>query len=188
VKAAAALRDGDIVAYPTETVYGLGVNPFNAEAMERLFAAKGRDRDQAVLLIVADDTQLDRVAAEISPRARAFMNAFWPGPLSLLLPRHPALPETIAPGKAKICVRCPGSAWARSLCMQFGGAITSTSANRSGEPPVTDLHQLDLPGIALGIDAGPLPPSAPSTILDVESGKILRPGAITREELFSVLH
>lgn len=185
-QAATALRDGAIVAYPTETVYGLGVDPFNPTALERLFTAKGRDRDQAVLLIVADDQQLQRVAAVLSPRARAYMDAFWPGPLSLLMPRHPSLPEALAPGKPKICVRCPGSNWARALCTTFGGPITSTSANRSGEPPVTELQKLQLPGVALGLDAGPLESSAVSTILDADTGEILRPGAITAEQLHSI--
>ena len=181
-----ALRAGGVIAYPTEAVYGLGVDPFNPAALERLFAAKGRDRNQPVLLIVDSESQLARVAAEISARARACMETFWPGPLSLLLPRHPALPEALAPGRDKICVRCPGAPWARALCTAFGGPITSTSANQSGEPPVHHLRDLNLSGVDLGIDAGTLPPAAVSTIVDAETGAIVREGAISRSRLENI--
>lgn len=177
-RAADALRAGEVIAYPTETVYGLGVDPFNTSALERLFEAKGRDREQAVLLIVGGPHQLTRVVSDVSPRAQAYMDAFWPGPLSLLLPRNPKLPEAVAPGRDKICVRCPGLAWARKLCDAFG-PVTSTSANRGGEPPVLDLRALELVGVSLGIDMGPLKPSAPSSIVDPETGEMLREGAIT---------
>ena len=185
-RAAEALRAGQVIAYPTETVYGLGVDPFNTAALDRLFQAKARDRGQAVLLIIGDKDQLDRAVRDISPRARACMAAFWPGPLSLLLPKHPDLPEAVAPGREKICVRCPGLPWARQLCDNFGGPITSTSANQSGEPPVDDLRALNLTGVALGIDAGPLGQGVPSTILDPDSGDILREGAITRADLHRI--
>lgn len=187
-RAVDALRRGEVIAYPTETVYGLGVDPFNVDALHRLFAVKGRDHDQAVLLLVDGPKQLEKVSSHISERAQAYMDAFWPGPLSLLLPKHPALPEAVAPGRERICVRCPGAAWARALCTAFGGPITSTSANASGEPPVEDLHDLQLPGISLGIDAGRLPPSPPSTIVDVESGVLLREGAIRQSDLDRVLN
>jgi len=186
IRAATALKAGEVVAYPTETVYGLGVDPFQEAAIEKLFEAKGRERDQAILLIVADEEQLRSVVSAIPPSARPYMEAFWPGPLSLLLPKHPDLPEAIAPGKDKICVRCPGSAESRALCRAFGGALTSTSANRSGQPPVTSLENLRLPGVALGIDGGVLPPAAPSTILDPESGQVLRAGAISQAQIDNV--
>lgn len=182
-RAAGALRAGAVIAYPTETVYGLGADPFNPVALARLFEAKERDPGNPVLLIVDGEAQLVRVAAEISPRARAYMEAFWPGPLSLLVPGHPGLPETAAPRGGKVCVRCPGSAFARALCTAFGGPITSTSANRSGAPPVRHLQELDLPGVTLGIDAGYLPPAAVSTIVDAETGAILREGAISRSRI-----
>jgi len=182
-RAAEALKAGRVVAYPTETVYGLAVDPFSEEALEELFAAKGRERDQAILLIVGGQEQLKRVVTAISPRAQRYMDAFWPGPLSLLLPKHPDLPDAVAPGREKICVRCPGAEVARRLCEVFGGPITSTSANRSGTPPVQDLRDLDLERVSLGIDAGPLAPSEASTILDPETGAILRQGAIGEQEL-----
>lgn len=186
-RAARALREGKIIAYPTETVYGLGANPFDEEAMNRLFEAKGRDRSNPILLIVASRAQLERVVDGISPQALACMEAFWPGPLSILFPRHPSLPDMITAGGDKVCVRCPGLEWARSLCEAFGGPVTSTSANRSGEPVVQSLADLNLPGVELGFDGGTLDSSQASTILDADSGTILREGAISRERVARIL-
>ncbi|MBL7645135.1 MAG: threonylcarbamoyl-AMP synthase [Candidatus Hydrogenedentes bacterium] len=186
-RAVEALRAGEVIAYPTETVYGLGANPFDAGAMERLFEAKGRDRSNPILLIVASRAQLDRVVSGVSPQALACMDAFWPGPLSVLFPRHPSLPDLITAGSDKVCVRCPGHDWARTLCEAFGGPVTSTSANRSGSPVVQSLDELDLPGVDLGFDGGTLDSSQASTILDAESGTILREGAIAREEIARIL-
>lgn len=182
-----ALRAGEVIAYPTETVYGLGANPFDETAMNRLFEAKGRDRSNPILLIVSSREQLDRVVTQISPQALACMDAFWPGPLSILFPRHPALPDLITAGSDKVCVRCPGHDWARALCEAFGGPVTSTSANRSGAPVVQSLNELDLPGVNLGFDGGTLNSSQSSTILDADSGTILREGAISREQIARVL-
>jgi L-threonylcarbamoyladenylate synthase len=185
-RAVAALRDGQVIAYPTETVYGLGNDPFNEEAMERLFAAKGRDRSNPALLIVASPEQLSGVVGQTNERAQRLMEAFWPGPVSILLPRHPALPESVTAGSDKVCVRCPGLPWARALCEAFGGPVTSTSANRSGEPPVQSLADLDLPGVALAFDAGVLGDTPPSTIVDGETGNILREGAVSGLQIAAV--
>lgn len=177
-RAAALLRTGGVVAYPTETVYGLAVDPLSPEAVDRLFEVKGREERNPVLLIVDNASQLEAVTASIPDAARPYMDRFWPGPLSMLFPRDPALPEQLTAGGAKVCVRCPANETARALCRAFGGALTSTSANRSGEPPATSVDGLNLPGVDLAIDAGPLPPSAPSTIFDPETGTVLREGAI----------
>lgn len=186
-RAVEALRAGEVIAYPTETVYGLGANPFDDAAMNRLFEAKGRDRSNPILLIVASRAQLDRVVDGISPQALACMEAFWPGPLSILFPRQPSLPDMITAGGDKVCVRCPGLEWARSLCEAFGGPVTSTSANRSGEPVVQSLADLNLPGVELGFDGGTLDSTQASTILDADSGTILREGAISREQVARIL-
>ncbi len=184
--AARLLHAGEVVAYPTETLYGLAVDPFNPDALARLFSAKGRAREKAILLIVGGAAHLDRVTTGISPQAQAYMDAVWPGPLSLLLPKHPDLPEALAPGLDRICVRCPGSAVARALCDAFGGPITSTSANASGEAPVQRLTDLMLPDIALGLDGGVLGNSKPSTIVDAETGEVLREGAIGGARLVAI--
>lgn len=183
LRAAALLRAGQVIAYPTETLYGLGADPFNESALDRLFRAKGRDSQRAVLLVVSDQDQLERVVTGVSAKARTYMEAFWPGPLSLLLPAAPGLPDAVAPGGGKVCVRCPGSSVARALCQRFGGPVTSSSANRSGEAPARVLQELNLPGVAVGLDAGPLGSDRPSTIVDVETGEILREGAVSRASL-----
>lgn len=181
--AAQAIRSGEVVAYPTETVYGLGVDPFSEAAVRRLFEVKQRDRGKPVLLIVADFDQLAEVTSRISDKARAYAQAFWPGPLSLLLPRSATLAEAVTAGSTKVCVRCPGSAAARQLCEAVGSAITSTSANRSGRPPISCLDELDLRGVGLGVDGGVLESGVPSTVFDPDTGEILRAGVITRVQL-----
>lgn len=185
-QASDALRAGEIVAYPTETVYGLGVDPHNPRALERLFDAKGRAERHPVLLIVDDIAQLKRVADSIPPRAAELMARFWPGPLSLLLPAVPGLSEMLLGPDGRICVRCPACDTARALCQAFGGPLTSTSANRSGDPPAHSVAELGLPGVALAIDGGILPPSLPSTVYDPETGEVLREGAISGEDLRGV--
>lgn len=178
-EAAAALLAGEVVAYPTETVYGLAVDPFSEAAIDRLFAAKGRPESNPILLIVADEGQLARVAAEISMTARRCIDAFWPGPLSLLFPKTPDLPLRITAGGNSVCVRCPGALIARDLCRSFGGPLTSTSANRSGELPARALDELDLDAVALAIDGGRLSDAPPSTVYDPGTDRVLREGGIT---------
>ena len=185
-RAVQVLRGGGVIAYPTETVYGLGVDPFNRSALDALFHVKGRNREKALLLIVGATDHLDTITSNIPARARACMEKFWPGPLSILLPKHPDLPDEVAPGLDKVCVRCPGLTTARNLCDAFGGAITSTSANASGEVPVTRLSDLSLEGITLGLDAGTLPPSDVSTIIDGDTGEVLRSGAISPDEVMAL--
>lgn len=184
--AADAIRAGQVVAYPTETVYGLAVNPFSEEAVRRLFAAKGRDMANPVLLLVADRGQLHEVVAGVSPVAAAYAEAFWPGPLSMLLPKSPRLPDILTAGAEKVCVRETACPIARELCLAAGNAITSSSANRTSAPPARSLAELDLLGIAVGIDGGTLSPSPPSTVFDPDTGKILRQGVIAEADLRAV--
>lgn len=186
-EAAAVLAAGGVVAYPTETVYGLAVDPFSEAAIDRLFAAKGRPESNPILLIVADESQLARLAADISPQARRCIDAFWPGPLSLLFPKAAGVPSRITAGGSMVCVRCPGSVIARELCRAFGGSVTSTSANRSGQPPARDLGELDLDGVALAIDGGRLGDAPPSTVYDPQADRVLREGGITAGQIQAIL-
>jgi L-threonylcarbamoyladenylate synthase len=181
--AAEALHAGEVVAYPTETVYGLAVDPFSEQAIQKLFGVKGRAENNPILLIVADTDQLAAVVQTVSDKATAYMNAFWPGPLSLLFPKADGLPEALTAGSPKICIRCSASDTARALCVAFGHPITSSSANVSGQPPATSLEELSLPGIAITIDGGPCTSQPPSTIFDPDTYTILREGAITQEML-----
>ncbi len=183
--AANAIKDGRVVAYPTETMYGLGADPFNEQAVRGLFDIKRRPPANPVLVVVSDVAQLDTVVEDVSDLAKACIDEFWPGPLSLLLPRKTTLPGIVTAGLPKVCVRCPGNVTARELCRAVGHAVTSTSANSAGAPPARSISELDLPGLALAIDGGRLEPGPPSTIYDPDAGKVYREGAVRREQLES---
>ncbi len=182
-----ALRRGGLIAYPTETVYGLGADPLNPRALERLFCAKGRDAGKAVLLIIGDIAQLDLFTGPLSARACSFVERFWPGPLSLLLPAAGDVPRSLVGPEAKLCVRCPSCETARALCRAFGGPLTSTSANPAGGQPARSVADLTLPDLAVAVDGGTLPASPPSTIFDPETGRVLREGVIPESALRALL-
>jgi len=181
-----ALRKNEVVACPTETVYGLAVNPFSEKALEALFNVKGRDRGKAVLVLISDPSQLQGIVTEVSSRAEKCMKAFWPGPLSLLLPAKPGLPKMLTGGREKICVRCTSSPVAQQLCRLWSGPLTSTSANLSGEPPALEPGLAALPGVSVLIDGGVLTESEPSTVYDPDEDLLLRPGPIGVEVISNV--
>lgn len=182
-RAAEALRQGQVVGYPTETVYGLAVDPFNEDALDALFRVKGRPETNPIVLVVAEVPDVQAVARDISERARRLMVRFWPGPLSLVLPRVTSLPERVTAGLPKVSVRCPAHDYARALSRVVGGPITSTSANLSGQPPATGAAGCALPGVRFVIDGGTLAPSAPSTVYDPDEDRVYREGAIPAEEI-----
>lgn len=186
-RAALALKAGDVVAYPTETVYGFGVDPLNESALEKLFRVKQRDPAHPVLLVVASMSQLDALVSGVGPRASALAQAFWPGPLSMLFPPRSAVPASLRGSDGRICVRQTSSTIAASLCEAFGGAIVSTSANLSGQPPATRAQDVPTQGVAICIDGGTLPPGPVSTVFDPDTGRILRQGAVSAEEIAHVL-
>lgn len=181
-QAARILREGGVVAYPTETVYGLAADPFNPEALSRLFAIKRRSSAKPVLLIISSEDQLELVAAPLSGRAERCVHAFWPGPVSLVVDALEELPPQIAP-QGKVCVRCTAHEVAAGLCTAFGAPLTSTSANLSGLPPATSAQAACLPGVDLVLDGGDLPPFTPSTVYDPDARLILREGAVCADEL-----
>ena len=182
-----ALKQGSVIAYPTETVYGLGVAPFSETALEALFNVKTREPDKPVLLIVDSLEQIEGCLAAISTAAKRCMEQFWPGPLSLILPAMPGLPASLTDTQGHVCVRCPDHPVARKLCRLFGGPLTSTSANISGHPPARCAADAALPDVALVIDAGELNNLPPSTVFDPETGTILREGPISLEMLVEVM-
>lgn len=182
-----ALKRGSVIAYPTETVYGLGADPFSEPALDALFKIKAREPDKPVLMIVDRLEQIEGRLAAISPAAKRCMERFWPGPLSLVLPAISGLPKSLTDKTGRICVRCPDHPVARQLCRLFGGPLTSTSANRSGQPPARCPEAALLPGVALVVDAGLLDELPPSTVFDPENGKILRQGPVTLEMLEDVV-
>lgn len=181
--AVAALQNDAVIAYPTETVYGLGVNPFSETALDALFQVKARERDKPVLLIVDTFAQIENYIAHVSDAAMLCMKKFWPGPLSLVLPAVSGVHDCLTDSQGRICVRCPDHPVARQLCRLWGGAITSTSANLSGRPPACCATDAALPGVTLVLDAGDLCTLPPSTVFEPETGTILRSGPVTLEML-----
>jgi L-threonylcarbamoyladenylate synthase len=175
------IAGGGVAAYPTETVYGLAVNPFSELSLDALFKVKARDDTHPVLLIVADETQINTLTSHISENAQLCMNAFWPGPISLLFPALDGIPKRLLGDSGHVCVRCPDHEVARSLCRRFGGPVTSTSANLSGLPPARSAVEALLPGVSLVLDGGVLEMHSPSTVYDPDTGTILRSGPITIE-------
>lgn len=188
---AAILREGGLVAFPTETVYGLGANALNEEAVRAIFAAKGRPADNPLIVHIHDRSQLAEIC-DLPEGAERLMDAFWPGPLTLLMPRRPAIPPVVTAGLDTVAVRMPSHPVALSLLKACGLPIAAPSANRSGKPsPTQASHVLeDMEGrIPLILDGGPCEVGVESTVLDLCHGRpcVLRPGGVTREMLESVL-
>ncbi len=190
--AAALLRAGRLVAFPTETVYGLGANACDAAAVERIFVAKGRPATDPLIVHVADLDMIDQVALALPPLAELLGKHFWPGPLTLILRRSPTIPPSVSAGKASVAVRIPAHPIALALIRAAGVPIAAPSANRFSRPsPTTAQHVFeDLDGrIDLILDGGPTAIGVESTILDLSSAQaeILRPGGVSLEALREVL-
>lgn len=191
-KAGEILKRGGLVAFPTETVYGLGADALNAEAAARIYAAKGRPSDNPLIVHIAKTDALEKIAAEIPWAARRLTEAFWPGPLTLILKKREIVPDGTTGGLSTVAVRMPDHETARALILAGGGYIAAPSANTSGRPsPTTAAHVAeDLSGKIDGIlDGGPVGIGLESTIVDVSEGDpvILRPGFISREMLESIV-
>lgn len=191
-KACVALRAGGVVAFPTETYYGLAVDPFNQEALSRLFALKGRAGDKPVLLIIDHPSQLSTLVAEIPPPFPLLMERFWPGPLTLVFPGAPSLPGMLTGHRGTIGVRVSSHPVARQLVRAFGRPLTATSANFSGQPAAVAasgvLEQLG-PEVDAVLDGGETPGGQGSTLLGYQEGKVclLRAGVIPFAEIEAVL-
>jgi len=191
-RAAAVIHSGGLVAFPTETVYGLGANALDPSAVARIFAAKGRPATNPVIVHVADVAEVGNVVADWPATAAALAGRFWPGPLTLVLPRGGAMPDVVTAGGPTVAVRCPAHAVARALIRAAGVPIAAPSANRSTElSPTRAEHVMKgLDGrIDLVLDGGPCPGGIESTVVDVteERVRILRPGLITAPMLEAVV-
>ncbi|MEP7303911.1 MAG: L-threonylcarbamoyladenylate synthase [Acidobacteriota bacterium] len=189
-QAVLAIRRGGVVAMPTDTLYGLAVDPCRAEAVERLFAVKGRAASQALLLIAADVDQVRTWIGDLPPLAARLASQFWPGPLTLLLAPPAALPPAVSAGTSRVGVRVPAHAVARALCGACGRPLTATSANLSGEPPSAspdDIARTLGDRIDVLVDAGMAPGGPPSTIVDATGAVplLVRAGAIAWDEIRS---
>jgi L-threonylcarbamoyladenylate synthase len=187
-EAAKWIRNGGLVALPTDTLYGLAADPFRRDAVARVFAVKGRPDGRPLPLLAADADQVTSRLGPLSPLAERMSAKFWPGPLTLLVPAPAALASGVTGGSGRVGVRVPANAIARAICRAADRPITATSANRSGEPATADPNEVEraLGGdLDLLIDAGPTPGGPPSTIVDVTGATpaLVRPGAIAWEDI-----
>ncbi len=183
-RAADQVRAGGVIVYPTETVYGLGADPFNADAVNRIFAVKGRHTEKALILLIRGWDDLNALAAEVPQVARDLMEIFWPGPLTLIFRARAGLPDVLLGPDSTIALRLSDALPIQPLLDRLGGPITSTSANRSGGTPVRSASEAASTlgdHINLILDGGPTTDTRPSTLVDISRGKVdvLRKGRIS---------
>jgi len=184
------LTEGEIVAFPTDTVYGLGANAFYSPGIIKLFEAKGRDANKAIAVLIGDNGHLDLLTDFLSASARKLIEHFWPGGLTIVVPKKKDLPELLSAGSS-IGIRMPNHAIALELLKKFG-PLATTSANLSGKNNPHDagdvLHQLN-GRVPLILDGGSCPGGIPSTVVDCSTDevRILRPGTISLEAIQAVL-
>jgi len=190
--AAEIIKSGGLVALPTETVYGLGANGLDPAAVDKIFAAKGRPNDNPLILHISDASQIGLLCHDVPPSAYALAAAFWPGPLTMVLPAREIVPKRTTGGLSTVAVRCPDSDVTREVIRLSGVPIAAPSANLSGKPSTTTAQHVrhDHHGnIDCIIDGGPCRVGVESTIIDLTETppRLLRPGGITPEELESIL-
>ena len=186
------LKQGGLVAFPTETVYGLGGDGFNASSSEKIYAAKGRPSDNPLIIHIADMESLEGIVTQVPEEARKLANAYWPGPLTMIFQKNYRVPYETTGGLESVAVRMPSHPVARALIAAGGGYIAAPSANTSGRPSPTKAEHVeeDLSGkIEMILDGGAVDIGVESTILDmtVTPPMILRPGAITKEMLTELI-
>lgn len=191
-EAATRIRRGGLIAIPTDTLYGLAVNPFDASAVGRIFAVKGRAADRALPLIAADTEQILVSLGPLPSMGKQLAACFWPGPLTILIGASPALARDVTGGTGKVGVRVPADPIARAVCRAVGHPITATSANISGSPATASPDEVER---TLGncvdflLDTGETAGGPPSTVVDVtgETAVEVRAGAIPWEAVLSCL-
>ena len=191
-EAAAILRDGGLLGIPTETVYGLGANGLNEEAVAHIFEAKGRPQDNPLILHIPDASWLERYCKEIPLTAYQLAKAYWPGPMTMILKRKDIVPNAVTAGLDTVGMRCPAHPLCREIIAASGVPVAAPSGNTSGRPsPTTAQHMLeDMDGkINAIVDGGPCSVGVESTIIDLTEtpARLLRPGGITLEQLEAVL-
>ncbi len=191
-KAGAALARGQLVAFPTETVYGLGANVFDERAVARIFEAKARPNFDPLIVHIASADMIDGVAVLPNERARALVEKLWPGPLTLILPKNPRIPDLATAGLATVAVRYPSNIVAQKIIRYSGLPIAAPSANPFGYlSPSTAKHVVDFLGdrVDIIVDGGPCEIGVESTILDVtqEPARVLRPGGMPVEAIEEII-
>ena len=189
-RAAAILREGGIVAFPTDTVYGLGANVFLPQALEKVMDAKQRPDEKSLPVLIADRDHLRKLVTRVPPSAELLMETFWPGALTIVLPKQPRLSPLL--GESTLAVRQPNHAAIVALLEAAGFPLTGTSANRSGKPAATSAQEVREQlgnSVDMILDSGPASGNTPSTVIDCtrEPARILREGALKRSGLAAVL-
>lgn len=190
--AAKIIREGGLVAIPTETVYGLGANGLDPEAVSKIFIAKGRPNDNPLILHIADASQIDDLCHDVPESAYRLAERFWPGPLTMVLPAKSCVPQETTAGLSTVAVRCPDSPVTREIIRLAGVPLAAPSANLSGKPSTTTAGHVyhDHAGkIPMIVDGGPCRVGVESTIVDLteKRPRLLRPGGITPQQLIAVL-
>lgn len=189
--AAEALERGALVAIPTDTVYGIAARLDREGALRRLYAAKGRPAEKAIPVLVSDADLLDHLARDLPPGAEEFAARFWPGPLTIVLPRGAAIPDLVTGGGDTVGLRMPAHPFALELLEACGGALAVTSANRSGAPSLSDPAAVEAAlggAVELIVDSGATPGSRPSTVIALTAAgpAVLREGPIDAATLRAV--
>jgi L-threonylcarbamoyladenylate synthase len=192
-RAAALIKTGGVIVYPTETLYGLGADAGNREALRRVYDIKGREGGKPLLIIVDSFDRLEPLVKGVTAQARLLIKKFWPGPLTLVFSASANVPDELTAGAGTIGARVPSHEFCRALVRAVGRPITSTSANRAGERTPDNIPAIKdaLPeGIDLYVDAGVLPSAAPSTVVDVSISppRLLREGAVPWAQIEHILH
>ncbi len=187
-EAAEVYKSGGIIAYPAESFYGLGVDPYNEAAVEKLFEVKGRPADKPIPLIASDMKMVEEVASDLSPLARKVMERHWPGPLTIIIKAKEGLPKRLTAGTNMVAIRIPGAETARRLVEAIGAPLTTTSANPSNMMPATTAKMVQGylgDRLNLIIDGGSLPGGLPTTIIDLTRGEpiLVRKGLLPFSEL-----
>jgi L-threonylcarbamoyladenylate synthase len=190
LRALEVLHSGQLVAFPTDTVYGVGALAFDAQTVESIYSAKERPVEKAIPVLIGVNEDITQVAEEIPPLAKKLIARFWPGPITVLVPKKPSLPEVVS-ATSTVGVRVPDHEVARAL-LRRAGPMAVTSANRSSQPSPTTAQEVlaQLDGrIALILDGGKTPGGIPSTLVDCTGNEIqiLRAGPLTQEDLLNAI-
>lgn len=184
------LDSGGVIAFPTDTFYGLGADPFNPEAISKIFRIKLRPADKPLLVLIHSQDQVDRLTDQITPLAKLLMRLFWPGSLTLLFKAAPGLPRELTAGTGKVGIRLPAHLFTLQLLEGLDCPLTAPSANISGaREPVTAGEVVSAGALDVIVDGGPAPGGKPSTILDATTNPptLVREGAVSRKDLQMVL-
>jgi L-threonylcarbamoyladenylate synthase len=191
-RAIASLKSGNVIVFPTETVYGLGADALNPAAVEKVFQLKGRNPNSPIPVIVADQAMLQGVVEKIPPVARTLMEQFWPGPLTLVLPAAPGMPKQLLNRTGGVGVRISSQLIATGLAQSFGRPLTATSANPSGQQAASTIEQAQnyfASDIEIFLDGGKLPSKTGSSVVEVidDRIKMIRAGEISLGQLAATI-